>query len=68
MAILEAARIPATIRREKGHDIAAACGQLRRPDHAGGGGYYVRLSALNRNTLVYDPWSPKLFPSAARGC
>ncbi|HSI15278.1 MAG TPA: 23S rRNA (adenine(2503)-C(2))-methyltransferase RlmN [Chthoniobacter sp.] len=30
MAILEAARIPATIRREKGHDIAAACGQLRR--------------------------------------
>ncbi|MHA3773864.1 23S rRNA (adenine(2503)-C(2))-methyltransferase RlmN [Verrucomicrobiota bacterium sgz303538] len=30
MAILEAADIPATIRREKGHDIAAACGQLRR--------------------------------------
>lgn len=30
MAVLEAARIPATIRREKGHDIAAACGQLRR--------------------------------------
>lgn len=30
MAILEAGRIPATIRREKGHDIAAACGQLRR--------------------------------------
>jgi 23S rRNA (adenine2503-C2)-methyltransferase len=30
MAILEAARIPATLRREKGHDIAAACGQLRR--------------------------------------
>ncbi|MEP6670867.1 MAG: 23S rRNA (adenine(2503)-C(2))-methyltransferase RlmN [Chthoniobacter sp.] len=30
MAILEAARVPATIRREKGHDIAAACGQLRR--------------------------------------
>jgi len=30
MAILEAARIPATIRREKGDDIAAACGQLRR--------------------------------------
>jgi 23S rRNA (adenine2503-C2)-methyltransferase len=30
MAILEGADIPATIRREKGHDIAAACGQLRR--------------------------------------
>lgn len=30
MAILENAGIPATIRREKGHDIAAACGQLRR--------------------------------------
>jgi 23S rRNA (adenine2503-C2)-methyltransferase len=30
MAVLEAARIPCTIRREKGHDIAAACGQLRR--------------------------------------
>jgi 23S rRNA (adenine2503-C2)-methyltransferase len=30
MAILDAAEIPATIRREKGHDIAAACGQLRR--------------------------------------
>ncbi len=30
MAVLEAARTPATIRREKGHDIAAACGQLRR--------------------------------------
>ncbi len=30
MAILEEAKIPATIRREKGHDIAAACGQLRR--------------------------------------
>lgn len=30
MAILKEARIPATIRREKGHDIAAACGQLRR--------------------------------------
>jgi 23S rRNA (adenine2503-C2)-methyltransferase len=30
MAVLENARIPATIRREKGHDIAAACGQLRR--------------------------------------
>jgi len=30
MAVLEKAQIPATIRREKGHDIAAACGQLRR--------------------------------------
>jgi 23S rRNA (adenine2503-C2)-methyltransferase len=30
MAILESAQIPSTIRREKGHDIAAACGQLRR--------------------------------------
>ena len=30
MAVLAAARIPATLRREKGHDIAAACGQLRR--------------------------------------
>ena len=30
MAVLSAARIPATIRREKGHEIAAACGQLRR--------------------------------------
>ena len=30
MAVLEKANIPATLRREKGHDIAAACGQLRR--------------------------------------
>ena len=30
MAVLENAGVPATIRREKGHDIAAACGQLRR--------------------------------------
>jgi 23S rRNA (adenine2503-C2)-methyltransferase len=30
MAVLENAKIPCTIRREKGHDIAAACGQLRR--------------------------------------
>jgi len=30
MEILESAGVPATIRREKGHDIAAACGQLRR--------------------------------------
>ncbi len=30
MAVLERAGAAATIRREKGHDIAAACGQLRR--------------------------------------
>jgi 23S rRNA (adenine2503-C2)-methyltransferase len=30
MAVLENAGVDATIRREKGHDIAAACGQLRR--------------------------------------
>jgi len=30
MAVLTAARIPAFLRREKGSDIAAACGQLRR--------------------------------------
>ena len=30
MAVLERFKCPATIRREKGHDIAAACGQLRR--------------------------------------
>jgi len=30
MEVLEQADIPSTIRREKGHDIAAACGQLRR--------------------------------------
>ncbi len=35
MAVLEAGRIPATIRREKGHDIAAACGQLRRQTATG---------------------------------
>ncbi len=35
MSVLERARIPATIRREKGHDIAAACGQLRRQQSAG---------------------------------
>ncbi len=34
MAVLDRARIPATIRREKGHDIAAACGQLRRQQTA----------------------------------
>ena len=34
MSVLERARIPATIRREKGHDIAAACGQLRRQQNA----------------------------------
>ncbi|MFI5337923.1 MAG: 23S rRNA (adenine(2503)-C(2))-methyltransferase RlmN [Opitutales bacterium] len=27
--ILRASRVPVTLRREKGHDIAAACGQLR---------------------------------------
>ena len=39
MAVLQRAKVPATIRREKGHDIAAACGQLRRqvaPPAAGG--------------------------------
>jgi 23S rRNA (adenine2503-C2)-methyltransferase len=30
MGILDRAGVPATLRREKGHDIAAACGQLRR--------------------------------------
>ena len=35
MAVLERARIPATLRREKGHDIAAACGQLRRQTMVG---------------------------------
>lgn len=30
MAVMDAAGVPATVRREKGHDIAAACGQLRR--------------------------------------
>jgi 23S rRNA (adenine2503-C2)-methyltransferase len=34
MEVLARARIPATIRREKGHDIAAACGQLRRQQNA----------------------------------
>ena len=29
LAVLDNAGIPATIRREKGHDIDAACGQLR---------------------------------------
>jgi 23S rRNA (adenine2503-C2)-methyltransferase len=29
LSILRAAKIPATLRREKGHDIEAACGQLR---------------------------------------
>jgi 23S rRNA (adenine2503-C2)-methyltransferase len=29
LAVLECAGVPATIRREKGHDIDAACGQLR---------------------------------------
>jgi len=30
MAVLESGGIQSTLRREKGHDIAAACGQLRR--------------------------------------
>jgi len=30
MSVLKRAGVSATIRREKGHDIAAACGQLRR--------------------------------------
>ena len=30
MAVLERTNLTATLRREKGHDIAAACGQLRR--------------------------------------
>lgn len=29
LAVLRSAGVPATLRREKGHDIAAACGQLR---------------------------------------
>ncbi len=37
MAVLERANIPATLRREKGHDIAAACGQLRRQTLVGPG-------------------------------
>ena len=37
MAVLERAHIPATLRREKGHDIAAACGQLRRQTLVGSG-------------------------------
>ena len=38
MSVLERARVPATIRREKGHDIAAACGQLRRQQAVAIGG------------------------------
>jgi 23S rRNA (adenine2503-C2)-methyltransferase len=30
MAVLMRSNIQCTIRREKGHDIEAACGQLRR--------------------------------------
>ncbi|HLX95306.1 MAG TPA: 23S rRNA (adenine(2503)-C(2))-methyltransferase RlmN, partial [Verrucomicrobiae bacterium] len=29
LAVLEKQKVPATLRREKGHDIDAACGQLR---------------------------------------
>ena len=35
MAILRRGGVTATIRREKGHDIAAACGQLRRQNLSG---------------------------------
>lgn len=35
MAILRRGGVTATIRREKGHDIAAACGQLRRQTLSG---------------------------------
>jgi len=34
MAVLKRGGVTATIRREKGHDIAAACGQLRRQTQA----------------------------------
>ena len=37
MEVLTRANVPATLRREKGHDIAAACGQLRRQTMAGAG-------------------------------
>lgn len=37
MAVLKRGRVSATIRREKGHDIAAACGQLRRQTMAPAG-------------------------------
>ena len=37
MEVLTRANIPATLRREKGHDIAAACGQLRRQTMVGAG-------------------------------
>ncbi len=37
MAVLREADVRATIRREKGHDIAAACGQLRRQTEVGRG-------------------------------
>src|SRR5205807_1668621 len=43
LAVLRNAGVPATLRREKGHDSAAACGQSRlrtertlKPDHAAG--------------------------------
>jgi 23S rRNA (adenine2503-C2)-methyltransferase len=38
MAVLRRAGVAATLRREKGHDIAAACGQLRRQTLGDGGG------------------------------
>ena len=37
MAVLKRAKVSATIRREKGHDIEAACGQLRRQTLPSGG-------------------------------
>jgi 23S rRNA (adenine2503-C2)-methyltransferase len=38
VAVLEAGGVPATIRRELGSDISAACGQLRGKTEAGEGG------------------------------
>jgi 23S rRNA (adenine2503-C2)-methyltransferase len=35
LKVLSDAGIPATLRREKGHDIAAACGQLRLKHETG---------------------------------
>jgi 23S rRNA (adenine2503-C2)-methyltransferase len=37
MAVLRRGGVAATLRREKGHDIAAACGQLRRQTRAEAG-------------------------------
>jgi 23S rRNA (adenine2503-C2)-methyltransferase len=38
MGVLKRAGVAATLRREKGHDIAAACGQLRRQTRVAEGG------------------------------